>query len=164
MSKRYEGLVKIMRNGVSREQIARAKEINIEDYILAHEPYNLKRIGRSLYLKDHDSFEISNGLWNWYSRGIGGKNVIDYLIKVRGYDFVEAVLLLAGEDYSATIHTKRPPPKANPPPERKPFALPRRNSNNERIIVYLQSRGINHDIILDCIKRKVLYPRSYYQP
>jgi hypothetical protein len=44
--------------------------------------------------------EIGNGLWNWHSHGIGGKNVVDYLIKVRGYSFVDAVRHLAGEDYS----------------------------------------------------------------
>jgi predicted Abi (CAAX) family protease len=75
-------------SGVSKEQIARAKEVGIEDYILSHEPNNIKKIGNALYLRDHDSLEISNNLWNWHSQGIGGKNVIDYLIKVRGYDFV----------------------------------------------------------------------------
>lgn len=77
--------------GVSKEQIACAKEIGIEEYILSREPNNVRRIGGAYYLKDHDSLEISHGLWNWHSHGIGGKNVIDYLIKVRGYDFVGAV-------------------------------------------------------------------------
>ena len=141
--------------GVTPEQIARAKEINIEDYILSHEPNNVKRSGRTLYLKDHDSLRISNGLWKWESRGIGGKNVIDYLIKVRGYDFVDAVRCLAGEDYTAVAD--RSPPKSKPPPERKAFSMPRRNRDNERVIEYLESRGIVRDIILDCIKRGMLY-------
>jgi hypothetical protein len=88
----------VMRNGVTSAQIARPKEINIEDYLLANEPHNVKRIGNALYLRDHDSFEASNGLWNWHSQGVGGKNVIDYLMKIRGYDFVDAVRHLAGED------------------------------------------------------------------
>jgi hypothetical protein len=89
-----------MPNGVSATQIARAKEITIENYILSHEPNNVRRVGRAYYLKDHDSLEISNGLWHWHSQGIGGKNVIDYLMKVRGYSFIDAVRRLAGEDYS----------------------------------------------------------------
>ena len=144
-----------MPNSVTSEQIARAKEISIEDYILAHEPNNVKRVGSAYYLKDHNSLEISNGLWNWHSQGIGGKNVIDYLIKVRGYNFVDAVRCLAGEDYS--VVATRSPPKSKPPPERKAFIMPPRNRDNERVIAYLQSRGIDRDVILDCIKRGALY-------
>jgi hypothetical protein len=73
-----------MSGGVSPEQIARAKEIGIEDYILSHEKDNVKRVGRAYYLKDHDSLRISNGLWKWESQGIGGKTAVDFLIKVRG--------------------------------------------------------------------------------
>ena len=48
--------------GVSREQIERAKRVDILDYVLAYEPDNVKRVGGAHYLKDHDSLEISNGL------------------------------------------------------------------------------------------------------
>jgi len=139
--------------GVSREQIDRAKQMDILDYILTHEPSNVKRIGRGYYLKDHDSLEISNGLWNWHSRGIGGRNVVDYLIKVREFGFVEAVRHLVGDDVSPSYTA----PKAKPPPERKLFVLPPRNSDNERVIAYLQSRGIDKQLILDCIRRGSLY-------
>ena len=88
--------------GVSHEQIDRAKQVNILDHLLKHEPDNVKRIGSAHYLKDHDSLEISNGLWNWHSQGVGGKNVVDYLIKVRGFSFVDAVRHLAGSDVSYT--------------------------------------------------------------
>ena len=110
------------------------------DYVLKHEPDNVKRIGNTHYLKDHDSFRISNGLWKWESHGIGGKNVIDYLIKVRDYSFVDAVRHLADDDDSDSYV----PPKAKPPPkkERLPFVLPPRNKDNERVIAYLQERGI----------------------
>ena len=119
--------------GVTREQIDRAKQVDILDYVLTHEPNNVKRIGNSHYLKDHDSFRISNGLWKWESQGIGGKNVIDYLIKVRGYSFVDAVRHLAGDDIPHIPIT----PKAKPPPKPKPpFALPPRNKDNKRVIAY----------------------------
>lgn len=35
------------------------------------------------------------GKWMWWSRGIGGRSALDYLIKVRGYDFVQAVQTIA---------------------------------------------------------------------
>jgi len=33
----------------------------------------------------------------WWSRGIGGRSALDYLIKVKDYSFLEAVELLAGQ-------------------------------------------------------------------
>jgi hypothetical protein len=103
--------------GVTREQIERAKEIGIEEYILSHEPNNVKRVGNAYYLKDHDSLEISNGLWNWHSHGVGGKNVVDYLIKVRGYDFVSAVRELAGD----AVHSYSVPQKSSSLPNANRF-------------------------------------------
>ena len=41
--------------------------------------------------KTHDSLRISNGKWCWFSRGIGGASALDYLIKVNGYSFMEAM-------------------------------------------------------------------------
>jgi len=139
--------------GVSHEQIDRAKHVNILDYLLKHEPDNLKRIGSAHYLKDHDSLEISNGLWNWHSQGVGGRNVVDYLIKVRGFSFVDAVRHLTGDDVSYSFVA----PKARPPTERKPFALPPRNGGNDRLVAYLQKRGIAKPLILDCIERGSVY-------
>ena len=144
--------------GVSREQIDRAKQVNILDYVLTHEPDNVKRSGSSHYLKDHDSLRISNGLWMWESRGFGGKNVVDYLIKVRGYSFVDAVRHLAGDD---TLPA-RIIPKARLPTERKPFSLPPRNDNNDRAIAYLQSRGIDLQPILDCISHGSFYESTQW--
>jgi hypothetical protein len=140
---------------VSKEQIARAKEIGLEEYVLDREPDNVTRRGKALFLRDRESLEISNGLWNWHSHGIGGRTALDYLIKVRGYGFTDAVRHLAGEDYN--IAQPRAAPKAKPPPERKPFVLPPRSGSCERVIAYLLSRGIDRDVVLDCIKRGSLY-------
>ena len=140
--------------GVTREQIDYAKQVDILDYILSHEPDNVKRIGNAYYLKDHDSFSISNGLWIWRSQDIGGKNVVDYLIKVRGYSFVEAVRHLSSKS-TQQAHTT---PQAKPPPKEKPkFMLPPRNDTNERIIKYLQKRGISEPVIHDSINRGSVY-------
>ena len=144
--------------GVSREQIDRAKQVDILEYILTHEPNNVKHIGSAHYLKDHDSFRISNGLWKWESRGIGGKNVVDYLIKVRGYTFVDAVRHLAGDDYYLSSPPQRTSGAASRcPPNKKPLKLPPRNENNERVIAYLQNRGVAKPLILGCIERGSIY-------
>ena len=153
-----------MSGGVSLEQITRAKAISIVDYILSHEPNNVKRVGQAFYLKDHTSLEISNGLWNWHSHGIGGKNVVDFLIKVRGYGFVDAVRHLVGDEI---VPTQNIVPKARLPTENKqtkhvPFNLPPRNRDNERVIAYLESRGISKPLIIEATLRGSLYETATY--
>jgi len=146
--------------GVSKEQIEAAKQVDILDYLERREPDNIKRIGNRHILRDHDSFVISKGKWCWNSQGYGCKTAtaLNYLIKVRGYSFVDAVRELAGD-----VPNDRPEPeKAKPPPEPKIFALPPHSKDNKRIIAYLQSRGISRPLILECIERGLLYESAVY--
>jgi len=126
-------------------------------YLQANEPGNLKKSGMNEYrLVDHDSLKISNGRWNWFSRGIGGKTALDYLIHVRGMVFVEAVKLLTddrGVNFSFQT-VKNFSPKE---PERKPFALPPASKDYSRVMAYLTGRGIDREIVGLCIKQKILY-------
>ncbi|OLA01342.1 MAG: hypothetical protein BHW11_08750 [Clostridium sp. CAG:62_40_43] len=41
--------------------------------------------------------KISNGKWCWWSRGIGGRPALDYLIKVQNIPFVEVVEIILGQ-------------------------------------------------------------------
>lgn len=147
---------------MSPEQIEAAKQVDILDYLQCHEPGNLKREGANRYtLRDHDSLVISNGKWVWFSHGFGCETAtaLNYLIKVRGYDFVDAVQTLTGE---TAVPTRGKPDKTKAPPEKKPFILPPRNTDNRRVIAYLQSRGIDRDSIMDCIARGDLYESASY--
>lgn len=143
--------------GVTKEQIAQAKSIDLLSYLQSNEPGNLKKSGPNEYrLVDHDSLKISNGCWHWFSRGIGGKTALDYLIHVRGVSFVDSVKLLAdgqGLDFSFQAVKPFAPKK----PEHKPFLLPSANRDNSRVIAYLTGRGIDCDIIDLCIQQKILY-------
>ena len=77
---------------VEKEQIQKAREVDLLSYLRAYEPDELVHIsGENYCTRTHDSLKISNGKWHWFSRGIGGKTALDYLIKVKGYKFVEAV-------------------------------------------------------------------------
>ena len=68
---------------VTPEQIAQAKELDLLTYLQRDAPHELVRIGSSTYCtREHDSLKISKGKWNWFSRRIGGKTALDYLIKV----------------------------------------------------------------------------------
>ena len=66
------------------EVVAKAKEMDLLTYLKNYEPGELVHFGGSTYCtRTHDSLKISNGKWCWFSRGIGGKTALDYLIKVR---------------------------------------------------------------------------------
>ena len=79
----------------SSEVITEIKQIDLLTYLKNFEPDELVTICRGNYsTKTHDSLKISNGMWYWFSKNIGGKSALDYLIKVRGYSFLEAVQFL----------------------------------------------------------------------
>ncbi len=142
---------------VSKEQIARAKEWDVLSYLQTFEPQELQRSGAHEYCtKTHDSLKISNGKWCWNSRGIGGRTALDYLIKVRGMDFVDAVETLCGH--------RSPPPPSRPaisPP--KPFHLPEARCCPASVVRYLQDRGIDPEIVGACLRDGTLYESRRYQ-
>jgi len=144
-------------SGVSKEQIEKAKEWDLLSYLKRYEPDELKHCGPNEYCtRAHDSLKISHGKWCWHSRGFGGRTALDYLIKVRGMDFVGAVEALCG--CRAPPPSKRPAPK---PP--KPFALPEASRYASAVVAYLQDRGIHPELIGACIQAGILYESRRYQ-
>ena len=138
---------------MTRDEIARAKEIDLESYLRACEPEELVKCGKGYRTRTHDSLKISNGLWNWHSRGIGGKTALDYLIHVKGMDFVPAVRLLC--EKLTPILPEQPQPVEAPAPT--PFVLPERNDNSFIVTAYLIHRGIDFDVIARCMESGTLY-------
>ncbi len=83
---------------VAPEQIKRAKQMDLLTYLQHYEPQELVHFSGNVYTtRSHDSLKISNGKWCWWSRGIGGRSALDYLIKVRGMTFPEAVMRIDGQ-------------------------------------------------------------------
>lgn len=139
--------------GVTKEQIARAKEWDLLSYLQAREPQELKRCGAGEFcLRSHESLKISNGKWHWHSRGIGGRSALDYLIKVRGMDFVSAVESLCGGNAAEVVRMPQREPE-----QKKAFVLPEKNPYAANVISYLQRRGIDADIIGQCMEAGDIY-------
>ena len=83
---------------VTKGQIAAAREMDLMTYLRRFEPQELVHIGRDTYAtRTHDSLKISNGKWCWWSRNIGGTNALDYLTRVEGVSFLDAVQRILGE-------------------------------------------------------------------
>ena len=143
---------------VSPKQVQAAKEIDLLTYLQHNEPNELVRLSGNTYCtREHDSLKISNGKWHWFSRGIGGKTALDYLIKVQNYSFPEAVKLVLGRAAA------RPPIFCTTTPvPPKQFILPEGNENNEKVIKYLKGRGIDDEITHYCIDHGMLYESKPY--
>lgn len=144
---------------VTPEQIAAAKEMDLLTYLQNYEPTNLKKVCAGTYCtREHDSLKISNGVWHWFSRHIGGKNALDYLIKVKGVSFTKAVEMLTG--YAEVL----PPIYARQEQKQtvKDFELPKRNDDIIRARRYLRLRGID-DIVIDyCVMHELIYEDVKY--
>jgi len=78
--------------------ISEAKQMDLLTYLRSYDPQELVHVSGGEYTtRTHDSLRISdNGLWNWCSRGVGGKNALEYLIQVKGLNFISAVETIMG--------------------------------------------------------------------
>lgn len=144
---------------IEREQLAKAKSIDLYSYLTAAEPDNIKRCGQDEYcLKDHDSLKVSvsNGKWHWHSQGEGGTTAVQYLIRVRGYSLpIAAKMVLDSKAASCSPFVQRPPTR--------PLVLPERHSDNNRVISYLcGKRGLCREVVEYCISNGSLYESVQY--
>lgn len=139
---------------ISQETIRKVRELDLLTYLQNYDHGNLVKISGDTYCtKEHDSLKISNGKWNWFSRGIGGRSALDYLIKVEGMEFIEAVEHITNCMGDRTIIRA----SKNTTPKEKVLVLPKANQNNDNAISYLESRGIDMDIINYCIETDRIY-------
>lgn len=137
---------------IAPEVITEAKRMDLLTYLREFEPGELVKFSRNTYTtKTHDSLKISNGKWMWWSRGIGGKSALDYLIKVRGMDFVEAVQTIMGNG-SVSFPTY----KNSKNYEQQPLLLPERSSTSNVVVEYLFGRGIDYEIINECLDKELI--------
>lgn len=138
--------------------IEQVRQMDLLTYLRHYEPSNLKRVAGNVYCtREHDSLKISNGKWYWWSRGFGGVSALDYLIKVKEYSFVEAVEQLTG-----MVRDWIPPPPAAPKDEPKELLLPKKNKNCDRVIQYLFGRGIDYQLIQDCVADGTIFESADY--
>lgn len=137
---------------IAPEVITEAKRMDLLTYLREFEPGELVKFSRNTYTtKTHDSLKISNGKWMWWSRGIGGKSALDYLIKVRGMDFVEAVQTIMGNG-----SVSYPTYENSNSYEQQPLLLPERSPTSDVVVEYLFGRGIDYEIINECLDKELI--------
>ena len=146
----------------TEKQIDQARSIDLLTYLQSFEPTELVHVrGNTYCTREHDSLKISNGKWMWWSRGFGGNSALDYLIKVKGMSFMDAMKILTKEgtdlhDTDAKISRK---PDCD---VKRKLLLPDKSETNFEVIRYLTSRGIDSDVIKACIDEGLLYESLPY--
>jgi len=143
--------------GVSGEQIAAAREVDLLTYLQEREPHELVRSTSGEYRTvTHGSLVISRGAWYWHRGGFGGYSALDFLVKIRGMDFVEAVKEVCGIRAPPALSSLAAK-KDLPVKEQRVLLLPPPVKFPSRMLSYLQSRGINAGVIKRCLDAGVLY-------
>ena len=146
----------------TEKQIDQARSIDLLTYLQSFEPTELVHVrGNTYCTREHDSLKISNGKWMWWSRGFGGNSALDYLIKVKGMQFMDTMKILTKEgtdlhDTDAKISRK---PDCD---VKRKLLLPDKSETNFEVIRYLTSRGIDSDVIKACIDEGLLYESLPY--
>lgn len=143
-----------MSSFISPEQTQKAKEMDALTYLINYEPYELVKLSAGNYCtKTHDSLKLSNGKWYWWSKGIGGRSAVDYLMAVKDLSFYEAVKTICD---CSNIPYRLNLTKVKAPAEKK-LIIPEKSPDNKRIKRYLKGRGISENVIEYCIENNLIY-------
>lgn len=150
--------------GVTKEEIARAKELDLLTYFKLVEPGNLKLVGKEYRHKLHSSLTISKGsLWCWHCIGLRGRTALKYLIDVEKVPYVEAVREI-NRIQGGVVHSSQPvslpQPRAEPEVPRT-FTLPEPDTNSYSAMAYLRRRCIHPNVLAFCRKEGILYQTSF---
>ena len=168
----------------SQNVLQAVRSIDLLTYLQRVEPQELVHVGGGTYCTiEHDSLKISNGMWYWFSRGVGGKSALDYLIKVKRMPFTEAVGMILGraaempsvshiqaksQEQSETLDklgvlNKSGSDDQLKKEQKKELLLPKTvDGRPERVIAYLVDRGIDRPLIEACINHRLLYESAVY--
>ena len=143
---------------IDTKNIEQARNADIISYLEKYSGFTFAHRGGEYRCRQHPSLAVKNDRrsFYWHSKGIGGYGVIDYLTKVEGMAFREAVEVVTGttpttaptqSDFRTAQQDK---PKILKLPERKGIPL--------RLYDYLcNKRGIDSDIVTTLMNRDKLY-------
>ena len=141
------------------EVIQKAKQMDLLTYLKNYEPDELVHFSRDTYTtRTHDSLKISNGFWHWESKGIGGRNAVDFMEKVRKVPFPKsAKVVLDKMKIKVPVFVQK-----QEKTEIKRLILPEKNINENKAKTYLKKRGIDEEIIQKCIEKHLIYEEKNY--
>lgn len=138
---------------VTKEQIRRARKVNLADYLLQEYPADVKIVGGSLCLRKNTSLYVKKSVPGYHDFATGEHgNSVDFLTRYLNFSFIDAVNALCSFD-----------PGSNPVPERECFTFPLiATPPFRKVTAYLMGRGIPEEMIRYLIQERLLYQDEPY--
>lgn len=135
------------------EQIQTARHTPMTEFLTRYAGLTFHEHTGYYRCTEHDSLVIAldNIKWWWNSRNISGIGAIDYLTRIDGITFRQAMQILEG--YADISNTVRMCDSTG-----AFFSLPAKAQDNKRVYVYLcKTRSISSDIVTNLMHAKFLF-------
>lgn len=129
-----------------------ARSIDLIDFLERYKGFHFRPTIGEYRCTEHTSLAVKSDRlsWYWHSKGIGGYGAIDFLMKIEGFDFKEALTLLADEPIPAPL-----PPTTD---IQRDFIIPEKAKSNRRAYAYLTiTRGLDSKIVQELFQKEYIY-------
>lgn len=137
---------------IDEKTIEQARNTDIIAFLEQRHGFTFAHRGGAYRCRQHPSLAVKNDRlsWFWHSKGIGGHGAIDYLMKLEGLPFRQAVEVISGIAPTTISLLREEAPKVLVLPEKAGISL--------RLYDYLCSkRGIDGGIVNTLIQKEKLY-------
>jgi hypothetical protein len=140
---------------IDKEVIEQARNTDILTFIEKHNGFTFAHQGGEYCCRQHPSLatKADRLSWYWHSKSVGGHGAIDYLTKIEGLPFREAVEAITGT--TPIIAPPRPP---QVPQKLKTLILPERKGIPIRLYDYLcKQRCIDGEVVGTLLNKDKFY-------
>ncbi len=134
--------------------VTEARTTDMITFLEHYSNFTFIQKGNTYRCREHQSLAINADRlsWYWHSKGVGGYGVLDFLMKIEGYGFRQAMEQLN------SIPLKQPVQMNDTEQAPKALILPEKAFLYNRLYAYLgKTRGIDNNIITTLIQEKKLY-------
>jgi len=160
----------------SDEQIRRVRQTDMLDFLGRHEGFTFKKTGKVYTCVQHDSLivQADRQRWFWNSRTseankeAQGLNVLDYLEKMQGYTWQQAMAYMLGDDATlspaAAVSEKENKASSEIVEKKLEFKLPEKcDGRYNHVFAYLcKTRCIAQSVVAYCVKNDLIYQEKEY--
>lgn len=170
-SKRYIGTGRTWRT-YTEEEKRQVRQTDMLDFLGRYEGLTFRRTGKVYTCVQHDSLivQADRQRWIWNSRTSStnkeaqGLNVLDYLEKIKGYSWQEAMAFMLGEGKDvarSNVDTAALSKKE----EKKEFEKPEKDTGQyKQVFAYLtKTRCIDPSVVSYCVKHDLIYQEKKFK-
>lgn len=102
------------------------------------------------------------GGWHDWHEDKSGRSAVSFIMHYYNESYIDALNRLVdeylhGDSRIETAQREAAAARATKPQEEKHLVIPVRNENNKRVYAYLKKRGIDSELINECLRRNLVY-------